>query len=78
MTTTKRANIITLVMNEYVNWGGPIITRAMAREDCILKGYDAKAIDILVFGRQSVPAPADPEAHVAFHRQVQVTEGTVA
>lgn len=70
----KRTSLIDQVMNEYVNWGGPIITRAVAREDCILKGFDAKAIDTLVFGRRSVPAPADPAAHLAFHRQVQELE----
>lgn len=74
MKNTARTNIVNDLMNEYVNWGGPVITRAVAREDCILKGFDHKAIDILVFGRQGVPAPADPAAHLAFHRQVQELE----
>lgn len=71
-------NLISDLMNEYVNWGGPVITRAAAREDCILKGFDAKAIDVLVFSRQSVPAPENAEAMMAFHRQVQVMEGIAA
>jgi hypothetical protein len=31
---TKR-NIVTDLMNEYIAWGGPIVTRAEARADVI-------------------------------------------
>jgi hypothetical protein len=68
---SKIQNPITAVMNEYVVWGGPVVTRAEAFADCKAKGIPAKGIDILVFGRQSVPAPADPEAHVEMLRQIQ-------
>jgi hypothetical protein len=74
MTTNKRTNAVTQVMNEYVMWGGPIVTRATAYADCKAQGFDAKAIDILVFGRQAVPTPADPEAHVAFLGQIRAME----
>lgn len=68
---TKRSNPVQQVMAEYVVWGGPIVTRAEAYADCKAQGFDARAIDMLVFGRNSVPAPADPAAHVAFLRQIQ-------
>jgi hypothetical protein len=62
------------VMNEYVIWGGPIVTRAVAYADMKARGFDARAIDISVFGRKAVEAPADPAAHLAFFRQVQALE----
>ncbi len=71
---TKR-NIVTDLMNEYIAWGGPIVTRAEARADMLARGFDAKAIDVCVFGRRSVEAPADPAAHVAFLRQIQQLDG---
>ena len=67
---TKR-NIIERVLDEYVVWGGPVVTRREVLADCQSKGFDARQIDVLVFGRQSVAAPADPAAHVAFLRQIQ-------
>lgn len=67
----KRSTAVQQVMDEYVVWGGPIVTRSEAVADCKLQGFDAKAIDVLVFGRKAVPAPADPAAHVAFLRQIQ-------
>jgi hypothetical protein len=62
------------VMNEYVMFGGPIITRAVAYADMKDRGFDARAIDISVFGRKSVEAPVDPEAHLAFFRQIQAMD----
>ena len=64
-------NVVAKVMNEYVVWGGPIVTRAEAHADCKAQGLDAKAIDILVFGRQAVPAPADPAANSALLAQIR-------
>jgi len=75
MNTTKRSKPVQAVMNEYVMWGGPIVTRAEAFADCKAKGFDDKAIDVLVFGRQAVAAPENPAAHVAFLRQIQAMEG---
>lgn len=70
MKNTKRSPI-QQVMDEYVMWGGPIVTRAEAYADMKARGFDARAIDINVFGRAAVPAPEDPSAHVAFLRQIQ-------
>lgn len=74
MNNNKRSNIVSQVMNEYVMWGGPIVTRAEAYADCIAKGMTAHEADYCAFGRRSVPAPADPAAHVAFLRQIQAME----
>lgn len=74
MNTTKRTNIIDQVMNEYVMWGGPVITRAEAYADMKARGFDARAIDISVFGRAAVPAPEDPAAHLDFFRRIQAME----
>lgn len=74
MKTNERRNIIDHVMDEYVVWGGPVVTRREAFADCKAKGFGDKQIDILVFGRQSVEAPADPAWHVAFLRQIQSME----
>lgn len=71
MKNTKRTNPIQQVMNEYVMWGGPIVTRKVAYDDCIAKGMTPRQADYCAFGRQSVPAPADPAAHLAFLRQIQ-------
>jgi len=68
---TKRTNIIDKVLDEFVVWGGPVVTRRVALMDCKDRGFSAKAIDALVFGRQSVPAPENPEAHLAFFYQIQ-------
>lgn len=64
-------NAIDQVLDQYVMWGGPVVTRREALADCQAKGFNSREIDILVFGRQSVEAPADPAAHVAFLRQIQ-------
>ena len=71
---STRTNAVQQVMAEYIAWGGPVITRAEAYADMKARGFDARAIDISVFGRQSVPAPADPAAHLAFFRQIQAME----
>jgi hypothetical protein len=71
MKNTGRRNILDAVLDEYVVWGGPIITRREALADCRANGFDDKAIDTLVFGRREVPAPADPAANLAFLRQIQ-------
>lgn len=74
MKNTNRSNPVTAVMNEYIPWGGPVITRAEAYADMKARGFDAKAIDISVFGRQAIPAPEDPAAHLAFFRRIQEME----
>jgi hypothetical protein len=71
---TKRSNPVQQVMDEYVVWGGPTITRAEAYADMKARGFDARAIDISVFGRQSVEAPTDPAAHLDFFRRIQAMD----
>lgn len=71
MKNNDRRNIIDQVLDEYVVWGGPIIQRRYVLEDVRAKGFDAKAIDYIVFGRTEVAAPEDPEAHLAMHRSIQ-------
>lgn len=71
MKNTKRTNLVAQVMDEYVMWGGPIVTRREAYADCIAKGMTPRESDYCAFGRRSVPAPADPAAHLAFLRQIQ-------
>jgi len=68
MNTQKRRNILDAVLDEYVVWGGPVVTRREALHDMQSRGFDARAIDISVFGRKAVEAPENPEAHVAFLR----------
>jgi len=72
--TSKRSNLVQQVMDEYVMWGGPIVTRAVAYADMKDRGFDARAIDISVFGRQAVEAPADPVAHLNFFRRIQAMD----
>lgn len=74
MKNNERTNPVQAVMNEYVVWGGPIVTRHEAYKDMKARGFDARAIDISVFGRPAVEAPEDPEAHLAFLRQIQAME----
>lgn len=75
--TDRRSSIVQDFMNEYVMWGGPIVTRHEAYKDCIAKGMDARQADYCAFGRQSVPAPEDPAAHLAFLRRIQMAEGLI-
>ncbi len=77
MKNTGSRNIVTEFMNEYVAWGGPIVTRKVAYDDCIAKGMTAHEADYCAFGRQSVPAPEDPAGHLAFLRSIQLAEGLV-
>lgn len=74
MKNTDSRNIIDRILDEYVMWGGPIVQRRVALADMQDRGFDAKAIDISVFGRQAVEAPENPEQHLAFFRQVQAME----
>lgn len=74
MKNNKRSNIVDLVMDEYIQWGGPVIQRRVALQDMRDRGFDARAIDISVFGRQAVPAPADPAGHLDFFRRIQAME----
>lgn len=74
MKNTGSRDIVAQVMNEYVQWGGPIVTRIEAYNDCIAKGMTAREADYCAFGRQAVPAPADPAGHLAFLRQIQSLE----
>lgn len=69
--TVKRRNPVQQVMDEYVVWGGPIVTRAEAYADCIAQGMDARQADYCAFARKAVPTPADPAANLAFLRQIQ-------
>lgn len=75
--TGRRSSIVTDFTNEYVAWGGPIVTRKMAYDDAIASGFTASQADYMAFGRKAVEAPADPEAHVAFLRQIQFAEGRI-
>lgn len=70
----KRRSIIEDILDEYVMWGGPTITRREALADCQARGFEAKAIDVLVFGRRQAPTPADPAAELAFFRRIQELE----
>lgn len=67
---TSTRSLIDQVMDEYVVWGGPIVTRKMAYDDAIASGFTAHQADYMAFGRKAVDAPADPAAHVAFLRQI--------
>lgn len=71
MNNNKRPNPVQAVMNEYIVWGGPIVTRKMAYDDAIASGFTAHQADYMAFGRRAVDAPADPAADVAFLRQIQ-------
>ena len=71
MKNTKRTNILDVVLDEYVMWGGPVVQRRVALADMQARGFDARAIDISVFGRRAVEAPENPEQHLAFFRQIQ-------
>lgn len=71
---TRKLNAVERVMSEYIEWGGPIVTRAAAVADMQSRGFDARAIDYSVFMRRAVAAPADPEAHLAFLRDIQAME----
>lgn len=72
--TATRRNIVGQFMAEYIMWGGPIVTRQEAWNDCMARGIDKRQADYCVFARQSVAAPTDPAAHVAFLRQIQAME----
>lgn len=64
MKNTDSGNIIDKVLDEYVTWGGPIVTRRDVLNHMRAEGFDAKAIDFWVFGRNAVPAPENPEWHL--------------
>lgn len=72
---TKRHNIIDKVLDEYVVWGGPIVTRREALADAKLRGFSARQIDYCIFGRREVEAPADPAAHSDFLYRIQSMDG---
>ena len=74
MKNTGRRNILDVVLDEYVMWGGPVVQRRVALADMQARGFDARAIDISVFGRKAVEAPESPEAHLAFIREIQAME----
>jgi hypothetical protein len=65
-----RRNLVQEFMDEYIAWGGPVIRRSVALADLQARGFDREAIDVLVFARQAVPAPEDPEAHLAVFREM--------
>lgn len=71
MKNTDSRNIIDKVLDEYVVYGGPIIQRREVLASMRRQGFDDKAIDFWVFGRQSVPTPEDADMHLAFHRQIE-------
>ena len=68
---TATRNIVADLMGEYIAWGGPVVTRSEAMADMKARGFDARSIDVCVFARQAVAAPADPAANVALLRQIQ-------
>lgn len=78
MKNTSRRNIIDLVLDEYVNWGGPVVTRREALADAKLRGFTDREIDIAIFGRRTVEAPADVVANVAFLSRIRQLEGIAA
>ena len=81
MSTNKRPahrNIVQVFLGEYVMWGGPIVTRQVAYDDCIARGMTTREADICAFGRPSVPAPADPAAHAAFLVRINEMEAARA
>lgn len=78
MKNSKRSTSpVTIVMNEYVNWGGPIVTRAEAYRDGQLRGYSPRMLDYTVFARTAVETPENPEWHVDFLHRIQVKDGLV-
>ncbi len=77
---TVKQNAVTKVMNEYVNWGGPIVTRIEAYADGKLRGFSPKMLDYTVFARTAVEAPATAEEaawHVNFLRRIQLADGLI-
>ena len=78
MKNTGRRNILDLVLDEYVAWGGPIVTRREALADARLRGFSDAQIDYCIFGRREVEAPADPAWHSDFLYRIQVMDGLVA
>lgn len=71
----KNTSPVQAVMNEYVMWGGPVVTRHEAYKDGQLRGFDARMLDYTVFGRPAVAAPENPEWHVEFLRHIQEMDG---
>lgn len=68
---TRRTTAVDALMAEYVNWGGPIITRAEAYRSAVAEGITGPQLDYVIFSRTAVPAPEDPAEQLEFHRRVE-------
>jgi hypothetical protein len=66
MTRQRPPNAVDRVMAEYVCWGGPVVTRAVAYRSAIRAGFAGLDAANHVFIRPTVPAPDDPDAERAF------------
>lgn len=69
-----RATLIDKMMAEYIPMGGPVLTRAEAYAHLTRLGITGEARDFAVFRREAVAAPDDPEAHIAFAREIERKE----
>ena len=69
-----RQNAVGRMMNEYVNWGGPIVTRYNAYQDMIARGFTTERANYAAFSRTAVPAPDNPSANLAFLRRITAAE----
>lgn len=78
MKNTSRRNSIDSILDEYVNWGGPVVTRREALADARLRGFTDREVDIAIFGRRTVEAPADIAGNVAFLARIRQFEGIAA
>lgn len=74
----KRRTLVDDLMNEYIVMGGPILTRAEAYRHLTTLGITGQQRDYACFARAAVPAPDDPEAHVAFARKIEEMEAARA
>lgn len=71
----RRPTVIDQLMGEYVEWGGPVVTRAEAYRDGKARGYSHRLLDWTVLARPAVAAPEDPAEHLAFLRRIQARDG---
>jgi len=75
---TRRPNLVSQMMAEYIPMGGPVLTRADAYAHLTRLGVTGRARDYAVFARAAVPAPDDPEWHRDFARRIEEKEGITA
>lgn len=67
-------NLVQKFLSEYIVWGGPIVTRLEAYQDCMQRGIVGSERDYAVFARKAVDAPDDAANQLAWLRQVQAEE----